>query len=150
MTYNDLKTTLDPINRLANITTEGDALLFEAYSNIIHNVSEEDMNGLKMAEALQFIATSQSNDGVVLAKDVNFETGSKKLFGLDESYETTARAGGYKWYQVGCLLNAFWNWLAADANGPEPGTTTNGQNLASLVSTLGGLVGLGISLFGGN
>jgi hypothetical protein len=150
MTYNDLKQALDPTNSLSNMTPQGNALLFEAYTNIINKVSDNDMNGFKMVEALQFIAASQLKSGVVFAKDVNFESGSKELFGLDASYSTTARAGGCKWYQVGCLLTSLWNWLAADANGSAPGTTTNGQVLSTVVTIIGGMIGIGTSIFGGN
>lgn len=150
MSYSDLKNELDPVGHLSSITPAGDALLHEAYGNIVENVHEEDMNGLKMTEALHYILKIHVDAGIVKLEDVDFEKGSRKLFGLGESYETTARAGGCKWYQVGCLLSAFWNWLAADANGAEPGTTTNGSILATvmgIVTGIGTIIGM---LAGGN
>ncbi len=146
MSYSDLKSELDPTGHLSNITPVGDALLHEAYANIVENVREEDMNGLKMAEALHYILKLQLNAGVVKVEDVNFEKGSKELFGLNQSYETTARSQPCKWYQIGCHLSNFWNWLSSPASG---GTGTNGSVLAQVVAIAGGAVALLTSLFGG-
>lgn len=150
MSFSDLKHELDPIGELTNITPVGDELLQEAYSNIVNKVKDDDVNGLKMTKALLFIAESSFESGVVNVEDVDFESGSKELFGLDDSYVISSKMGGCSWYQVGCLLSSLWSWLSADANGDAPGTTTNGQVLASVISILGGLAGLGTTIFGGN
>ncbi|TXF76259.1 hypothetical protein [Chryseobacterium sp.] len=55
MTYPQFKDALDPENNLNNITQAGDALLFEAYNIISNHVSDEDVSGHRMSEALNYI-----------------------------------------------------------------------------------------------
>lgn len=141
MSYSDLKYALDPADSLVDITTKGDALLFEAYSNIANNVSEEDVDGIKITEALQFILQNSLDQGYTNTKEVDFESGSKILFGLDANYGLAAK-GGCKWYQIGCHLSNLWNWLTADANGDAPGTTTNGSALSTAIGIVSGIISI--------
>jgi len=140
MSYSQLKNTLDPSNNLTSITQEGDDLLFEAYTNIANNVNDNDIKGQKMAAALNYILTNNLDSEITDISDVDFESGSLLLFGLDDSYTTMSSSGSCKWYQIGCHLSNFWNWLNSDANGDAPGTVTNLQAIGAAVSALVGLV----------
>lgn len=150
MSYSDLKHELDPNGNLSNITTAGDALLYEAYSNIVNGVGERDIKGLKMMQALEYVLEHNIKTGATKVEDVNLESGSKLLFGLDESYVTTARAQPCKWYNIFCHLGNFWNWLAGDANGDQPGSTTNGQILGTVLGAVSSVIAIISAVSGGD
>lgn len=76
MTYNDLKNALDPDSGLVNITSIGDELLSEAYYNIVNDVRDEDMNGVKIMEALESIIQYNFENGVVRMEDIDLEAGN--------------------------------------------------------------------------
>ncbi len=146
MTYNDLKTALDPHTSLANITTEGNELLFTAYEYISNDVKEEDMSGLKILESLQSILQHNLDEGETRIENVNLEAGAQWLFGLNDN-SPLFNGPNYKkcrWYQLGCHASNVWEWLSSPAIG---GGATNGQTLVWSVTILSGLIGIGVILF---
>lgn len=145
MTYNDLKNALDPDSGLVNITSIGDELLSEAYYNIVNDVRDEDMNGVKIMEALESIIQYNFENGVVRMEDIDLEAGELWLFGIDENSQILNR-GGCRWYQIGCHLNSIWNWLSTPASG---GGATNGATLAAVVGVVASVITI-ISAFSGD
>nr|WP_322624014.1 hypothetical protein [uncultured Flavobacterium sp.] len=141
MDYQDLKETLDPDSGLSNITREGDVLLHKAYDYIIRGTAERDMKGVELMYAFQAIIQHEMDRGVKYAKDVDFESGSVWLFGVNENSSTAkvATSSGCRWYQVGCLMKAYWKWSSTLASG---GGSTNGENLAAIVGVAAAVIGV--------
>jgi hypothetical protein len=148
MTFNDLKEALDPDNNLRDMTPEGETLLRQAYTYIVNDTSNNDMDGEPLVDA--FIAAFAS-DNTINSKEItnitqsDLDTISKNLFGLGKDYDNNFDfKGGCKWYQVGCHLNwlvdTIAEWWNTDA--PGDGDATNGDIVKGVASTLATIVGL--------
>jgi len=104
-------------------------------------VRDEDMNGLKILEALRAIMQHNFDEGVTKIENVDLEVGELWLFGLDENSDSSfaLKYKKCKWYQVGCHLSNVWEWLSSPAIG---GGATNGQTLLWAIGILSGAIGI--------
>jgi hypothetical protein len=99
-TYQDLVTTLDPVNNLNDIQDSGDDLLRQAYLYIVNDVADGNMSGENITIALQEIVVRADAMGVTNLDDVDLEEGSQWLFGLKSGHSALLQRG-CSWYQLG-------------------------------------------------
>lgn len=132
--YKDFLNNLDSVNQLEKRTPEGEALLNYSYNFIKSNQNINDVNPKVLVEALKSIVQKNIDKGNNLVSQINLESESLILFGLDESYTTDIYGNKCKWYQLGCHANSVWEWLGSPASGS--GSTSNAEVLFYLVSLI--------------
>lgn len=135
-TYEDLKESLDPTNKLTDITSKGDDLLFQAYQYLVNDVDESDMSGEKIMVALNEILVRADTMGIKSLDNVDLEEGYAWLFGFEEN---SLLNRGCRWYQLGCHAAAVWNWLTSTGSG---GGSTNGAALSTVISLVAFVIGI--------
>lgn len=93
---------------LDKITSVGDKLLDKSYKTLKEGTTKESIlkeyKGKEMAEVATFLLVNNVDDAYIFGGSPN----------SDKSSEVAARE--CRWYQVGCHLGNFWNWLTSPGN----------------------------------
>lgn len=134
--YNDLKNELDPVDGLVNMHPAANDLLYAAYEHLSTNGNDNNLTGEEMINAFQVMVANAEANGAKTVSDMDMEAESINLWGSD--VENLSKKD-CKWYQIGCHLSNFWNWLNSK---PGNGGQTNLQMIASILSVVGVILAL--------
>ena len=134
--YNDLKNELDPVDGLENMDPAADDLLYAAYTHLSTNASDSDLTGEEMIRAFEVMVANAEANGAKTVSEMDLEAESVNLWGSD--VENLSKKD-CKWYQIGCHLSNFWNWLNSK---PGNGGQTNLQMIASILTIVGVILAL--------
>ncbi len=132
--YEDLKRKLDPVNHLDNMHPAANDLLFKAYLHLSNNGNNSDLTGEEIMVFFDVMLKNAQSDGINDVSKVDFTKESLNLWGSD--VDNLAK-GSCKWYQIGCHLSNFWNWLNSS---PGNGGQTNLQMIGTLIIVAAGIL----------
>jgi len=135
-TFLEFKDQLAPVDGL-NPTDAGESLLLVAFNAIDQDISDEDIDATPLAIANQLIIDHEISNGAVYLSDIDFDSGSLLLFGVSAEEPLVTNSEDCEWYQLGCHLRNFWEWLGLK---PCEECATNGEILAEVAKIVAGFL----------
>lgn len=133
--YLDLKTKLDPIDKLSNMHSKADALLLAAYNHLDTGGLDSDLDGVELLEAYEVILLNAESKDAKDIVDINFDLEYEEFWG---SPLTNMARGNCRWFQIGCHLESVWNWLNTKADNGN----TNAENIYDVIQVVAGVIGI--------
>lgn len=113
-----------------------DNLLYAAYTHLSTNGNNSELTGDEMLKAFQVLVTNAESNGAKNISEMDMEAESINLQGSD--VENLAKKN-CKWYQIGCHLSNFWNWLNKKPGG---GGQSNLQMFTTFLTLLSAIIAL--------